>query len=186
MLDRAIMAGDRDGGAAAAPRIRKIELEDAARVLALRLRLDAESRFMMLEPGERATSVEDQRAEIAAIQAQANSAVFLAEIGDGALAGYLSAEGGVFRRNRHVAYIVVGVLEEFAGRGIASALFRALEAWAPAHGIHRLELTVMAHNQRALRLYRRMGFVEEGTRRRAVRVDGKFVDELAMAKLIDL
>jgi RimJ/RimL family protein N-acetyltransferase len=152
--------------------------------LALRLRLDAESRFMMLEPGERVTSVGEQRAEIAAIEAQANSAVFLAETADGALGGYLSAEGGVFRRNRHVAYIVVGVLQEYAGRGIASALFRALEAWAPAHSIHRLELTVMAHNDRALRLYRRMGFVEEGVRRHAVRIDGQFVDELAMARLL--
>ncbi len=165
-------------------RIRKVELDDAAPVLALRHRLDAESRFMMLEPGERTADIVDQRSEIAAIAAQANSTVLLAETADGRLAGYLSAEGGAFRRNRHVAYIVIGVLQEFAGHGVGTALFHALESWAATHGIHRLELTVMAHNERAIRLYRRVGFVEEGVRRDAVLVDGAFIDELMMAKLL--
>jgi RimJ/RimL family protein N-acetyltransferase len=42
----------------------------------------------------------------------------------------------------------------------------------------------MAHNERALALYRRLGFEVEGTRRDSVLVDGRYVDELTMAKLL--
>ncbi|NMB90388.1 MAG: GNAT family N-acetyltransferase, partial [Chloroflexi bacterium] len=51
-------------------------------------------------------------------------------------------------------------------------------------GIHRLELTVMTHNQRALALYRKMGFEIEGTLRHNMRVDGVYVDEYSLAQLL--
>lgn len=38
----------------------------------------------------------------------------------------------------------------------------------------------------AIRLYQRVGFEVEGTKRRSLRVEGEFVDELYMAKLIDV
>ena len=58
-----------------------------------------------------------------------------------------------------------------------------LEAWADEHEITRLELTVMAHNERAQRLYLSRGFEIEGTKRNSMRVDGAYVDELYMAKV---
>jgi RimJ/RimL family protein N-acetyltransferase len=56
--------------------------------------------------------------------------------------------------------------------------------WAAGHGLHRLELTVMAHNYRAISLYERMGFTGEGRRRQCLIVDGQFVDELTMAAIL--
>jgi RimJ/RimL family protein N-acetyltransferase len=56
--------------------------------------------------------------------------------------------------------------------------------WAAAHGLHRLELTVMAHNTRAIALYERMGFTVEGRRAECLLVDGQFVDELTMAAIL--
>lgn len=55
---------------------------------------------------------------------------------------------------------------------------------AIAYGLHRLELTVMAHNTRAIRLYERMGFTVEGRRSECLLVDGTFVDELTMAVIL--
>jgi len=43
----------------------------------------------------------------------------------------------------------------------------------------------MAHNARAIRLYKRMGFAIEGTKRQALLVNGTYVDEYYMAKLLD-
>lgn len=79
--------------------------------------------------------------------------------------------------------MVIGVLAAASGQGAGSGLLRELERWAPAHGIHRLELTVMARNHWA-RLYERMGFAVEGRRRQCLLVDGRLVDELYMAKLL--
>lgn len=48
--------------------------------------------------------------------------------------------------------------------------------------VETLVLTVVAHNAAARRLYERHGFVAYGTEPRAVKVDGRYVDEVLMAK----
>ena len=84
------------------------------------------------------------------------------------------------------AYLAMGVLQEVSGRGVGGALLSEGIRWAEGAGINRLELNVMAHNERAVRLYERMGFVREGIRRRALLVGGTWVDEYFMARLSPL
>ena len=43
----------------------------------------------------------------------------------------------------------------------------------------------MTHNHRAIARYQKMGFVIEGLHRDALLVDGRYVDEFTMAKLLD-
>ncbi|MGN6325151.1 GNAT family N-acetyltransferase [Pseudolysinimonas sp.] len=50
-------------------------------------------------------------------------------------------------------------------------------------GLHRVWLNVWAYNDRAIRTYRRAGFVEEGRLRDAVFHDGRWHDELVMSAL---
>jgi L-phenylalanine/L-methionine N-acetyltransferase len=47
----------------------------------------------------------------------------------------------------------------------------------------RLELDVFADNQRAIALYRKFGFVHEGTHQAYALRDGAYVDSLSMARL---
>jgi RimJ/RimL family protein N-acetyltransferase len=163
--------------------IRQVREDDAESFLSLCKRLDEESKFMMLEPGERRTTLEEQRQRLRNLLSRESEAIFVAE-DDGRLTGYLSASGGHFARNKHTAYIVIGVLEEFTGRGLGTALFEALEKWAKQRGLRRLELSVMVHNERGVALYQKMGFEKEGTKRDSLLVDGSYVDEYYMAKLI--
>ena len=164
--------------------IRDITIDDAAAFLDLCLTLDHETAFMMYEPGERKTTVDQQRDILTAVIASPNSTIIVADAGTH-LAGYVSASGGEFRRIHHSAYIVAGVRQSYAGRGIGTQLFAALDTWAVANAIQRLELTVRIDNAAAIRLYQRTGYEIEGTRRRSLLVDGELVDELSMAKLID-
>ena len=170
--------------AEAAPvRIRPARPYDAAALLELKRQLDHETAFMMYEPGERDSPVQDLAAELASLARTANSVVLLAERGD-QLIGYVQLTGGTLRRSRATAYVVIGVLAHAAGRGTGTELLRQAKAWAAAHGLHRLELTVMAHNTRAIRLYERTGFTVEGRRSECLLVDGQFIDELTMATLL--
>lgn len=163
--------------------IREIQETDAEHFLSLCKQLDEENRFMLLEPGERKTTVEEQRQRIKEILSQDNKALFVAEE-DGMLIGYLSAAGNPFARNKHTVYIVIGILERFTSQGLGTAFFQKLEQWATEENLHRLELTVMVHNQRGVGLYQKMGFKIEGIRRDSLLVDGSYVDEYYMAKLI--
>lgn len=86
-------------------------------------------------------------------------------------------------RRRHVGSIGMGVHDAFAGRGIGQALMNAVldlaDNWL---NLRRLELTVYADNEPAIRLYQRTGFVEEGTHRDYAFRDGQMVDAIAMAR----
>jgi hypothetical protein len=50
-------------------------------------------------------------------------------------------------------------------------------------GLHRMMLNVLAFNTRAIRAYKKCGFVQEGCHRNSVWIDGKFHDEFTMAVL---
>ncbi|RRA48893.1 GNAT family N-acetyltransferase [Acidipila sp. EB88] len=52
----------------------------------------------------------------------------------------------------------------FRRRGVGAALLAATAGWAVAQGAERLLLEARASNQDALRLYRRMGFQDDGVR----------------------
>lgn len=163
--------------------IREICVDDAESYLKLKHKLDAETKFMLLEPGERTTSLEDQKKQIAEMLTNSNQMTFVAE-NDGLLVGYLSAQGGLYKRNKHNAYIVVGILQEYAGQGIGTSLFDVTEHWAREHAIHRLELTVMKHNEAGLRLYKKRGFEIEGELVHSLFIDDKYIDQYTMAKIL--
>jgi RimJ/RimL family protein N-acetyltransferase len=163
-------------------RFRQAEHADAAALLALMRSLDLETSFMLPEPDEPTDDEHDFAADLAATAAADNSVVMLAEA-DGRLIGYAGARGGRFRRRAAIARVVIGVLAAASGRGVGSGLLRELDLWAPEHGIHRLEFTVMVHNERAAALYLRVGYTVEGRARECLFVDGRMVDELYMAKL---
>ncbi len=163
--------------------IREIHIDDAAALHELNLCLDVESAFMMLEPGERTTSVEQTRDRIAGWQSADNQVMFVLA-SEEALAGYIVCMGGPYKRNRQTASIVMGLRAAYCRQGHGTRLMHTAEAWAREHAIHRLQLTVMAHNEAAIGLYRKCGFDVEGVLRDRLRVAGAFVDELAMAKIL--
>jgi len=164
--------------------IRTICEDDAEQFLTLCNQRDLETQFMLLEPGERKNTLEEQRTQIEILLRQENQTIFVAEQ-DKHLIGYLAASGGTFKRNRHSAYLVIGILQAFTGQGIGTQLFQSLEDWAKQQHIHRLELTVMTHNTVGIALYKKQGFAIEGTKRHSLLINGQYVDEFYMSKLLD-
>jgi RimJ/RimL family protein N-acetyltransferase len=163
--------------------IRHITTADAPRYLALRILLDEETVFRLYEPGENRMSLPEQEAAIARVMASPNSTIIVAEI-DGELVGYLSAGGRPEARIRHVTHISLAIRQSHVGQGIGTLFFTELERWAREASIHRLELSVMVNNPGAIGLYKKMGFVEEGHKRHSMLVDGEYIDEIYMAKLL--
>lgn len=114
------------------------------------------------------------------------SGVMLLALDGRAIVGYLSAFAGWYARSRGNVFIaVVGLREGYRGRGIGTRLFAAIEDWARAEGAWRLELRVSSLNERGQALYRKCGFVNEGTIRAGVLRDGVWTDDFWMGKLLD-
>jgi len=87
-------------------------------------------------------------------------------------------------RRRHAGYIGMSVRDDWHGKGVGTALMRAIvdlaDNWI---GYRRLELTVYTDNAAALALYRKFGFDIEGTLRDYSYRDGRYVDAYTMARL---
>ena len=158
--------------------------EDAEALYAFGETLLAETSFFLRGPGERARSVGEMRAVIERFDSLPHYLLLNAWDGATAVAEAV-AMGGVFKRNQHTAIVGIGVLAAHAGKGLGRKLMRALDDFAVESDMRRLELTVMAHNSVARSLYRKVGYVEEGTKRDSMRVDGSYVSEIMMAKLFD-
>jgi RimJ/RimL family protein N-acetyltransferase len=70
------------------------------------------------------------------------------------------------------------------GRGYGTEATELMLDHAFAHlGLHRVALSVFAFNERALRSYRKVGFVVEGRAREAIWRDGRYWDEIHMSVL---
>ena len=86
---------------------------------------------------------------------------------------------------RHVGRLGMGLLPDYRGRGLGRRLVaRAVRAARDA-GIERVELEVFASNERAIAFYRASGFVTEGIKRRARKLDGVYDDNVFMARLVE-
>jgi ribosomal protein S18 acetylase RimI-like enzyme len=85
----------------------------------------------------------------------------------------------------HTGVLGIGVLAEFRGRGIGTALIRETLNSARACGFTRIELSVREGNGRVIGLYEKFGFVQEGVQRNAIRLDGAYENLICMALLFD-
>lgn len=58
------------------------------------------------------------------------------------------------------------------------------EHWLREKGVKRIEMTVIAENAPAIACYEKNGYKHEGTREKSISMNGKYYDELFMAKVI--
>src|SRR5262245_21348178 len=80
-------------------------------------------------------------------------------------------------------HITIGEKDAW-GRGYGSEATRLMIDHAfTGLGLHRIALTVFAFNERAIRSYRRVGFVVEGRAREAIWREGRWWDEISMSIL---
>ena len=85
----------------------------------------------------------------------------------------------------HDGMLGMGVLADYRGHGLGEQLIRATLDAARDAGFERVSLSVYARNTRAAALYRKVGFVMEGTRVRGKKLDGEYDDIHMMAFFID-
>lgn len=109
----------------------------------------------------------------------------LLAIADGAVIGSAGLHSMAWTpRRKHVTGLGISVAAAWQGKGVGDELMRRLLEWADNWaGYLRIELTVYTDNARAIALYRKHGFVDEGISRAHALRDGLYVDSLIMARL---
>lgn len=159
---------------------------DAHWTLALHRTVLEEGRWFVARPDELWTTVTLRERDIRRLGAADNGCFLVARLPGVRVAGFLTLTGGMWSRSRHVGRIEVMVDPAHRDRGIGRALLGAAIAFAEGSPVlDKLSLTVFADNERAVGLYRSLGFVEEGRRRGEYREgDGRMRDDLIMARAV--
>lgn len=99
----------------------------------------------------------------------------------GQVVGIGSIFGGTFgAKDRHVGTLGMLVAKAYREVGLGAAMMRYLLNWAQDIGFEKVELEVFSTNTRAINLYRKFGFVEEGRRQRAFWLRDRYADGVLM------
>jgi len=109
--------------------------------------------------------------------------MFVAEVDDKVI-GMASLMHNTHPRKHHSADVGISVSVTYQGQGVGTKLLEALldlaDNWLM---LTRVQLGVLEGNDSAKRLYERFGFVEEGIKKMNVIRDGRYVDEIMMARI---
>ena len=127
-----------------------------------------------------APSLEDTRESILT-NIQRNTPRYIA-IKDDTVVGWCEVLPNQLEGFRHSGKInTMGVSAAFRGQGIGERLIKATLNAAEQYGLERVELLVYASNVSAIGFYEKIGFVCEGTKKKARKLDGEYDDVHIMA-----
>ncbi len=88
-------------------------------------------------------------------------------------------------RRKGTGDLIIYLHQDFHNVGLGTAMLSELIALAKAEGLHKIGLSVVADNKRAIHLYQKFGFKNEGLKKDAYfGEDGKYHDELVMGLII--
>lgn len=162
--------------------------EDASQWAAMLLKLDEEVEYTTFQPGERSPDISKYMDKIDATTKYPRSAIFLAyenQFGNDKVVGYLSVEA--YRNNRrcHVAIVGIGVLESHYSKGIANQLVIELMKHAKTNELRRIEAHIARSNYKSIALAKKFGFIIEGIKKNAIKINDTYEDEYLMVLEIE-
>jgi putative acetyltransferase len=138
----------------------------------------AEGRWIGTElPFDRAARAERMRGEL---DDPAHAAGFVADDG-GRIVGTI----GLRLAPYGVADLGMALVDGYRGQGLGTRLLQAGIDWARDAGAHKMALQVWPHNDRAIALYEKVGFAEEGRLRSHYRRNnGELWDAVVMGLVL--
>lgn len=141
-----------------------------------------ETPFLLRSPEECTLTVAEEEKFLSRFTADPNAAMILCFV-EGTLAGNCQIVRKNKLKNQHRASIGIALKQKFWGLGIGTALFEEMIAIAEGWDLMQIELEVFEGNDRAMALYRKMGFETVSFVPNAIRMaDGGFVKEYLMIR----
>jgi RimJ/RimL family protein N-acetyltransferase len=113
------------------------------------------------------------------------SSIILIALDNGKIVGHLQISKGPSPRFREMGDLFIYLHQGHQNVGLGAALMREGIRIAKEQRMHRVELTVVADNHRAIKLYEKVGFQREGLKRENyLGEDGRYHDEIIMGIIL--
>ena len=130
-----------------------------------------------------AAPIEETRKSL--VEDMERNVIRLIAINDSKVVGWCHIKPDRLEGFTHAGWLGMGVLKEYRGQGIGSALLYQSLAEARNRGLERVELSVFASNLTAIHLYEKFRFETEGRKKKARKLDGRYDDLIIMALIFD-
>ena len=163
--------------------LRNAEESDAEDLIQYLRVVSAETPFLVREPEEITLTVEQER-EFLRGKKESERELMLIAIANGKHIGNCSVmQLGTNRRYAHRCQIGIALYQEFCSRGIGRKMIEVALERANEAGYEQAELEVIAGNERAISLYKQLGFEEFGVFPDNIKYkDGSYADAVWMMK----
>ena len=157
--------------------------EEDAQILVDYLKVtSSETPFLVREPEEITMTLEQEKAFIQN-QNESEENLMLVAFLDGEHVGNCSFIGNGMSRYKHRANMAIALYQKYTGLGIGRIMITELLAIAKEKGIEQMELEVVASNEKAIGLYKKLGFQIFGTFPDNMKYkDGTYTDTYWMMK----
>lgn len=161
--------------------IRMAMESDAKDILATSMQNFKDSEYLLTTPEEFTLTEEQEKAYLRAQIASENSAFFVAAV-NGKIVGVLNLTGHKRRRMAHIAVLGLGILKEWRHQHIGQAIMVTALEWAVENPVlETITLEVIAANEPAIALYKKMGFKEYGRLPNAIKYEtGKYAENILL------
>ena len=161
------------------------KIEDARGFIEYLKKIAEETEYLVRLPEEIKMTIEKEE-EILKDIIESEESIFVVAKHDDKIVGNLSFTRDTKFRTKHSGVIGIAMLEEYCGIGLGTELMKILFTWTDSNGIKRSELQVDSDNYRAIALYKKMGFEEEGVlKKHKYMGNGKYKDSIIMGRVID-
>ncbi len=165
--------------------IRSAEARDAKMLSVVRVQIDGETENMDREKGEDYLD-EIQFQHLIKKDAEAARNLFLVCEFQERIIAFSRCQGNTLKRTAHQVEFGVCVLKEFWGYGIGTNLLKEAINWADTNEIKKINLSVIETNEKAIMLYKKYGFKEEGILKNdKLLSDGEYYNTVLMGRFHD-
>lgn len=165
--------------------IRKVNEEEATEIIEfVKYTLSAFSEFVLTTAEEFNPSIEEEKEWIRSHNAAGN---FLAiAVLENKIAGIIHLKPGHRKKVAHTGELAIALRPDFTDQKIGTELMLCLIDWAKKNpNLEKLILNVSEKNTRAIHLYKKLGFTEEGLNIKAVKqADGSYTNNAQMALFV--
>jgi RimJ/RimL family protein N-acetyltransferase len=163
--------------------IEAARIEDAEELIELVKRLDSETDFLMRDSGEFNIDIKNEEKLITSKRNSDSELLLVARVNK-IIVGTLRFSSNRYNRYKHKGQFVISIAKDYWGHRIGSLLMESMINWADAYGFIKIKLEVDSNNERAIRLYKKMGFEQEGVLKMDKYIgNNTYIDSILMSRI---
>lgn len=164
--------------------IREAQKKDARSMIDFYNFVGGETDFLSFGKNEFKMTLHEYENFIESTSLEKNSTLILATI-DEKIVSIASITSEQKNRTKHVGTLGIVVQKQYCGLGLGKTIMNQLVNWASLNGItKKISLVTREDNIKAIELYKKVGFQEEGILKQDTYINGAYYDTLVMGLIL--